>query len=36
MDILRQGAEVEVLAPASLRDEVKRTAARIVSRYELR
>jgi predicted DNA-binding transcriptional regulator YafY len=36
MDILRQGADVEVLSPDALRDEVKRTAAKILSRYEVR
>ncbi len=33
MDILRQGAEVEVVAPASLRERVARQAAAVMKRY---
>jgi predicted DNA-binding transcriptional regulator YafY len=36
MDILRHGADVEVLAPASLREEVQASARRILARYEAR
>jgi len=34
MDILRHGAEVEVLAPDELRDEVRRTVAAMHDRYQ--
>jgi predicted DNA-binding transcriptional regulator YafY len=33
MDVLRHGADVEVLAPAALRDEVKRTIDAMQARY---
>lgn len=36
MDILRQGADVEVLGPPALRDEVQRCAAKILARYDER
>jgi len=36
MDILRHGADVEVLAPDALRDEVKRTIAAMQARYDAR
>lgn len=36
MDILRHGADVEVLAPAALRDEVKRILAATAARYDAR
>lgn len=36
MDILRHGAQVEVLAPDTLRDEVKRTLAAMQARYGAR